>query len=146
MSITISLDQFPRQVESLLRVAWEKHESIILERKGKPMAAVLPMEEYLRLYSEAKKVETTKALSELSYELPADLLDAYHSLLNKKFSYGLTPDEEAELVRIDQQLDNAELATPLVQSTLTKTAHKHEQWMRTLNEVISKLRDLRESP
>jgi antitoxin (DNA-binding transcriptional repressor) of toxin-antitoxin stability system len=57
MSKTVSLDQFPRQVESLLRVAWEGHESIILECKGKPVAAVLPMEEYLRLHSEAKKTE-----------------------------------------------------------------------------------------
>lgn len=155
MSKTISLDQLPRQVESLLQVAWEGHESIILERKGKPVAAVLPMEEYFRLHPEAKKTEvkpnyeekaeTTEALSALSYELPADLLETYYSLLNKKFSNGLTPDEKAELARLDQQLDEAELATPLVQSALTKAAQKHERWMCTLNEVISKLRELRES-
>lgn len=153
MSKTISLDQLPRQVESLLRLAWEGRESIILKRKGMPVAAVLPMEEYLRLYPETQKVEvkpnceekaeTTEALSALSYELPADLLDAYHRLLNKKFSSGLTADEETELARLDQQLDEAELATPLVQSTLTKSAQQHKRWMRTLNEVINKLRELR---
>ena len=101
-------------------------------------------------------METTEALSDLSYELPADLLNAYHRLLNKKFSYGLTPDEEAELVQLDKQLDEAELATPLVQSTLTKATQQHKQWMRrktkssvafcTLDDVITKLRELRESP
>lgn len=155
MSKTISLDQLPRQVESLLQVAWEGHESIILERKGKPVAVVLPMEEYLRLHPETKKAEvksnyeekaeTTGALSALSYELPADLLDAYHRLLDKKFNSGLTADEEIELARLDRQLDEAELATPLVQSTLTTAAQQHERWMRTLNEVITKLRELREA-
>jgi phage shock protein A len=87
----------------------------------------------------------TEVLSTLSYELPAELLKAYNRLLDKKFSSGLTSDEEAELVRIDQQIDEAELETPLVQFTLTKAAQQHKQWMRTLNEVITKLRELRES-
>ncbi|MBI1925805.1 type II toxin-antitoxin system Phd/YefM family antitoxin [Candidatus Poribacteria bacterium] len=136
MSQTISLDQLPRKAENLLRGVWEGHESIVIERDGKPVAAVVPMNEYLRLYPETEKVdvktnegrktETTAAPSLLSYELPADLLAAYHRLLNKKFSFGLMPDEEAELTRLDQQLDEAELATPLVQSILTTAEDKHE--------------------
>jgi len=160
MSKTISLNQLPRQVESLLREVCEGRGSVVLECDGEPVAAVVPIGEYLRLHPETKKmekmVETTETLSDLSYELPADLLDAYHNLLNKKFSYGLTPDEEDELVQLDKQLDEAELATPLVQSTLTKAAQKHKQWIRrktkssvafcTLDEFIAKLRELRESP
>ena len=152
MSKTISLNQLPRQVESLLLEACEGRDNVVLERDGELVAAVVPIEEYLRLHPETKKteemVETTKTPSDLSYELPADLLDAYHSLLNKKFSYGLTPDEEYELVQLDKQLDEAELATPLVQSTLTKAEQQHKQWMRrktkssvafcTLDEVIAK--------
>jgi hypothetical protein len=137
-------------------VAWEGNESIILEHKGEAVAAVVPMEEYIQLrglrskpvphpeaQSEEEKAETTAVLSTLSYELPDDLLEAYHSLLNKKFSSGLTPEEEAELARLDQQLDEAELTTPLVQSIMTKSRYQHEKWMRTLNEVITKLRELR---
>ena len=156
MSKTISLDQLPSHVESLLRVAWEGHDSIVLERQGEPVAAVVPLEEYLRLHPETKKtevkpheeekLETTEVLSTLSYELPAELLKAYNSLLDKKFSSGLTAEEEAELAKLDGQLDEAELATPLVQSTLTTATHQHKQWMRTLDEVITKLRELRESP
>ncbi len=146
MSKTISLDQLPPQVESLLRVAWEEDDSVVLERFGEPVAAVVPIEDYLRLHPKTKKAETTETVSELSYELPDDLLDAYHRLLDKKFRGGLTPDEEVELAKLDRQLDEAELATPLVQSTLNKAAQQHERWMRTLNEVIVKLRELRESP
>ena len=156
MSKKISLDQLPSHVESLLRVAWEGHDSIVLERQGEPVAAVVPMEEYLRLHPETKKTEvkpykeekseTTEVLSPLSYELPAELLKAYNRLLDKKFSSGLTADEEAELAKLDGQLDEAELATPLVQSTLTTAEQQHKQWMHTLDEVITKLRGLRESP
>lgn len=155
MSKTISLDQLPSHVESLLRVAWEGNDSIVFEQQGEPVAAVVPMEEYLRLHPETKKTEvkphkeekseTTEALSTLSYELPAELLKAYNRLLDKKFSSGLTAGEEAELVKIDQKLNEAELETPLVQSTLTKAAQQHKQWMRTLDEVITKLRGLRVS-
>jgi len=83
----------------------------------------------------------SKTISLESYELPDDLLETYHSLLNKKFSSGLTPEEESELARLDQQLDEAELTTPLVQSIMTKSRNQHEKWIRTLNEVITKLRE-----
>jgi hypothetical protein len=36
------------------------------------------------------------------------------------------------------------LATPLIQSMLTKVAERDKQWMQTLDEVITKLRELRE--
>jgi hypothetical protein len=72
------------------------------------------------------------------------LLEAYQRLLDKKFDSGLTPDEETELARLDQQLDEAELATPLVQSILMQAAERDKRWMRTLDEVITKLRELRE--
>jgi len=56
MSKTISLDQLPPQVESLLRVAWEVHESIVLEHEGEPVAVVLPIEEYIRLHPDINKL------------------------------------------------------------------------------------------
>ena len=74
--------------------------------------------------------------------------------MDKKFSSGLTADEEAELAKLNGQLDEAELATPLVQSILTTAEQQHKQWMRrktkssvafcTLDEVITKLHELRE--
>lgn len=143
MSKKISLEQLPPQIESLLEVALKEHESIVFEHEGSKVAAVVPMDEYIRLHPEIKKAET-KTQDRLSYELPEHLLSAYHRLLDKKFSSGLTASEEAELEKLDKQLDEAELATPLVQSIITKSTHRHKRWMRTLNEVITKLRELRE--
>jgi len=95
---------------------------------------------------EEEKSETMVAEPTLSYALPEDLLEAYHRLLDKKFSSGLTPGEESKLALLDKQLDEAELTTPLVQSIMTTEGRRHKRWMRTLNEVITKLRELRESP
>ena len=48
MNKTISLDQLPPQIENLLRTIWEGNESLVLEQDGKPVAAVVPMDEYRR--------------------------------------------------------------------------------------------------
>ena len=109
MNKTISLDQLPPQIENLLRTIWEGNESLVLEQDGKPVAVVVPMDEYRRWHP-------TEGENAFSYELPADLLAAYHTLLDKKFSSGLTPQEENELTQLSQQLDDAEAVQPLVQS------------------------------
>lgn len=138
MNKTISLDQLPPQVENLLRTIWEGNESLVLEQDGKPVAAVVPMAEYRRWHP-------PEGENAFSYELPADLLAAYHTLLDKKFSSGLTPPEENELTQLSQQLDDVEAAQPLVQSIWSRAAAQDKKWMQTLEEVITKLRELRES-
>jgi predicted nucleic acid-binding Zn-ribbon protein len=145
MNKTISLDQFPSQVGNLLKTAWEGHQSIVLEHDGVAVAAVVPMEEYRRWHPESKrdKIESEPE-TDLSYELPEELLEAYHRLVDKKFDSSLTPDEEAELVRLDRQLDEAELATPLIQSMLTEASEQDKRWTQRLDEVITKLRELRD--
>jgi prevent-host-death family protein len=159
MSKTIPVDQLPREAERLLSAAWEEHESVVLERNGEPVAAVVPMAEYRRWHPEAAKAkgERRKAESKkrkvpgtaelpppLAYELPADVLAEYHRLLDKKFNNGLTPDEEAELARVDKELDEADLATPLGQAIMQKAEEEHLRWMTTLDDVIEKLRSLRQ--
>jgi prevent-host-death family protein len=105
MSKTIPVDQLPREAERLLRAAWEQNESVVLERNGEPVAAVVPMDEYRRWHPDAAKAKrdtrkaeprrrkaqtTTEPLAiSLAYELPADLLEAYHRLVSKKFCRGL---------------------------------------------------------
>ena len=134
MNKTISLDDFPRQVENLLRATWEAHESLVLEHNGKPVAAIVPMNEYRKLHPDENAA---------AYELPVHLLEAYHRLLDKKFSTGLTPEEEVELAQLDEQLNEAEAAQPLIQSMQKRSAARDENWMQRFEEVIARLRELR---
>jgi hypothetical protein len=80
----------------------------------------------------------------LSYDLPSDLLDAYHRLLDRKFARGLTPEEEAELARVSQNLDEAEAATPLYQSSDAKLRRQHARTLAMLDEIIEKVKALEE--
>ena len=50
--ISTSKDQLPLQGESLVQVAWEGHERIVLERRGNHVTAVVSMEEYIQLHPE----------------------------------------------------------------------------------------------
>ena len=131
MSKTISLDQLPRQIENLLRASWEGHESLVLEHNGKPVAAIVPMDEYCRWYSDTGE-------NAFDYELPTDLLEAYHKLLDKKFSNGLTPQEEVELTQLDQQLNEAEATQPLIQSMQKREALRDENWKQKFREIFRK--------
>ena len=135
MNKTISLDDLPRQVENLLRATWEADESLVLEQNGKPVAAIVPMDEYRKLHPDENAA---------AYELPVHLLEAYHGLLDKKFSTGLTPEEEVELTQLDEQLNEAEAAQPLIQSMQKRSAAQDENWMQRFEEVIARLRELRE--
>ena len=137
MNKTISLDDLPRQVENLLRATWEAHESLVLEHNGKPVAAIVPMDEYRKLHPDADE-------NAFAYELPVHVLEAYHDLLDKKFSAGLTKEEEITLSKLDQQLNEAEAAQPLIQSMQRRAASRDENWMQRFDEVIAKLRELRE--
>ena len=137
MRKTISLDQLPRQIENLLRASWEGHESLVLEDDGKPVAAIVPMDEYRKWHSDTDE-------SGFDYELPTDLLETYHKLLDKKFSTGLTPEEEVELTQLDQQLNDAEAAQPLIQSMQKRIAARDEDWKQRFEEVVTKLRELKE--
>ena len=137
MRKTISLDQLPRQIENLLRASWEEHESLVLEHNGKPVAAIVPMDEYRRWCSDTGE-------NAFGYELPTDVLEAYHELLDKKFSTGLTPQEEVELTQLDQQLNEAEAAQPLIQSMQKREALRDENWKEKFEEVVTKLRELKE--
>lgn len=136
MSKTISLDQLPRQIENLLRASSEEHESLVLEHNGKPVAAIVPMDEYRRWHPDESE-------NAFDYELPTDLLEAYHKLLDKKFSNGLTPQEEVKLTQLDQQLNEAETAQPLIQFMQKRAAAQDENWKQRFEEVVTKLRELR---
>lgn len=137
MSKTISLDNLPRQIENLLRATWEAHESLVLEHNGKPVAAIVPMDEYRKLHPDEGE-------NAFAYELPVHVLEAYHRLLDKKFSTGLTAEEEVALSALDRQLDEVEAAQPLIQSMQKRAAVRDENWGERFEEVMDKLRELRE--
>lgn len=136
MNKTISLEQLPPQIENLLRTNWEGHESLILEHNGKPVAAIVPMDEYRKWHPDEYE-------NAFDYEFPADLLEAYHKLLDKKFSTGLTSEEEGKLATLDQQLNDAEAAQPLIQSMQKHAALRDENWRQRFEEVVTKLRELK---
>ena len=96
------------------------------------------MDEYRKLHPDEDE-------NAFVYELPVHLLEAYHSLLDKKFSTGLTPEEEIELSRLDQHLDDAEVTQPLIQSMGMHVNSEDQKWMWTLEEVIVNLRNLGKS-
>jgi len=137
MNKTISLDDLPRQIENLLRATWESHESMLLEHNGKPVAAIVPMDEYRKLHPDENE-------NAFAYELPVHVLEAYHGLLDKKFSIGLTKEEGLMLSKLDQQLDTAEAAQPLIQSMQRRATARDENWMQRFEEVMAKLRELKE--
>jgi prevent-host-death family protein len=138
MNQTISLNELPRKAEKLLRIAWERRESVVLEKNGEPIAAVIPMDEYRRLQSETVDAKTEPENS-LAYDLPKGLVDAYHALVSKKLLDGLTPDEEAEFERVGAELDAADAATPLERNAWKA----HERRMAELDELRAKLHDLK---
>ena len=155
MSQIISLDQLPRQAECLLRAVWEERETVLLEHNGEPVAAVVPMDDYQRLYLDTEKAKRrrrkakTKAeppAPSLAYELPADVLEAYHRFVSKKLMEGLTPDEEAEFARIDKVLDEADMATPLERAADARARREHERQMATLDDIIAQLKSLLQEP
>ena len=136
MNKTISVDQLPPQVEKLLRSTWEGNESLVLEHNGAPVAAVVPMEEYRKWYP----IESEKAFD---YELPIHILEAYHELLDKKFTTGLTSEEEVEMAQLDQHLKDIEAAQPPIQSMQRRAAIRDEKWIQRFDEIMTKLRELR---
>jgi hypothetical protein len=79
------------------------------------------------------------------YDLPDDLLAAYHRLLDKKFREGLSEDESAELIRIGQQLDAADASTQLEQSIDARARREHERLLTVLTEVNERLKSLEEA-
>ena len=137
MNKTISLDQLPPRIGNLLRASWEERESLVLEYNGEPVAAIVPMDEYRKWHPDEDE-------NAFDYELPVDLLETYRKLLDKKFSTGLTSEEEVELAQLDQQLDNAEAAQPLIQSLQKRAALQDENWKQRFEEVADKLRELKE--
>jgi hypothetical protein len=147
MNRRISLDQLPRKLERLLRTTWEEHECVLLELNDEPVAAVVPMSVYRQLSPESSKKETTKPqlASSLEYDLPDDLLEDYHRLVRKELMEGLTPDEKTELERIDKELNEADMQTPLEQAIDTRARHEHEQRMRALDDIITQLKSLENS-
>jgi prevent-host-death family protein len=160
MSKTIPVDQLPREAERLLSAAWEEHESVVLERNGEPVAAVVPMEEYRRWHPETAKAKGERRKAEkrqqeaqqtagppaspLAYELPAEVLEAYHRLVSKKFAQGLTAVEEAELERLGAELDAADAATPLEREADARAQREHHRRMGVLNDIIAKLKSLQQ--
>ena len=143
MARTISLGALPSDVEQMLRTVWDAKETVLIKHRGTTVAAVVPMEEYRQFHSEKTTYSPKEAIP---YELPSELLTAYHRLLDKKFTTGLTAYEEKELAQIDNRLDEANMATPLEQSIRTKARKGHQQRMAVLNDILAKLRVLNNLP
>ena len=143
MAQTISLGALSSDAEQMLRAVWDANETVLIEHEGMAVAAVVPMEEYRQLHPEKP---TSLPKETIPYELPSKLLTAYHRLLDKKFTTGLTTDEEKELVQLDNRLNEADMATPLEQSIRTKARKENHHRMVVLNDILAKLRSLNNLP
>jgi len=76
------------------------------------------------------------------FTLPSDLLAAYHRLVEKRVTEGLTPAEEMELRGVSRKLDLAELSTPIEHAIDAKSTHEHQKSLEALNDVITRLKNL----
>ena len=63
---------------------------------------------------------------------------------DKKFSTGLTAEEEVKLAELDRQLNDAEAAQPLIQSMQKHAPLRDENWKQRFEEVVTKLSELQE--
>jgi hypothetical protein len=77
-----------------------------------------------------------------AFTLSSDMLAAYHRLVDKRFSEGLTTGEEMELREISRKLDAAELSTPIERAIEAKSTHEHQESLEVLNDVIARLKSL----
>jgi prevent-host-death family protein len=157
MGKTIPIDQLPREAERLLRAAWEEQESVVLERDGEPVAAVVPMDEYRRMQigsAEARSkpgtpeqgagpVDIRPALAVPPAELlTAGLVESYQRLVSKKLTEGLPPEEEAELERLGAELDAADAVTPAERDADARARREHDRRISVLTDILGKLRSL----
>jgi hypothetical protein len=102
-----------------------------------------------RNYRDRRRVGDSAPMTDASagsagYELPADLLQRYHELLDRKFSGGLSAEDEVELERVGTALDVADVATPLERGSATGAADLHQQRLKILDDVIVQLKSLLE--
>ena len=104
-------------------------------------ALALPTEERAELAHRLLSTLVEPCFDE--HELPGDLLQAYHRLLDKKFSDGLSLGEEGKLKQIGQQLDEADARTPLEQDLDSRAKAKHQERMSILSNVLSELHSLK---
>ena len=88
---------------------------------------------------EIKSLSKQESVEEDANTLPAALLDKYHEMLDRKFTSGLSPDEVVELEHVQEQLDLADLATPLEQEMRRKTQIEHERRLEVLNGIMDQL-------
>ena len=70
------------------------------------------------------------------------LLAQYHSLLDKKFTQGLTGDEAGNLSRLADEISALELADPVTQDSETLAQADHAHKVATLDQVIQLLRSV----
>lgn len=78
----------------------------------------------------------------LKYSLPKPLLDEYHRLVDKKFTLGLTPEEENALTKCGADLDEADANTELERCIRAKAEREHAERMALLNDVLAQLKAL----
>jgi excisionase family DNA binding protein len=89
-------------------------------------------------------LETDALAGSIGYELPVELLQRYHELLDQKFGDGLSGEEEWELEQVGTALDTADMATPLEFEGANRAAALHQQRLQTLDDVIVQLKSLLE--
>lgn len=110
MEKTISASELKNSLGAVLREVRNEDETVVIEQRGVPAAAIISIED-LRMLREAKKRQRQEQLLEEYRQLSADLAERQK---------GMTADEADRLVE--------ELSDAVMDAVVEKARHRFEQF------------------
>lgn len=110
MEKTISASELKNSLGAVLREVRQEDETVVIEQRGVPAAAIISIED-LRMLREAKKRQRQEQLLEEYRQLSADLAERQK---------GMTADEADRLVE--------ELSDAVMDAVVEKARHRFEQF------------------
>lgn len=107
-------------------------------------------EEYRYLQSYLVKVQITEQEEEKHRKVadnivPAELLEKYHELSDRRLRGELTASEVSELQQIEQEIQEIEESHPVLQLLDQQEERRHKKMMESLEDISNKLKTLIES-
>jgi hypothetical protein len=105
---------------------------------------------YRYLQSYLVKVQITEQEEEKHRKVadnivPAELLEKYHELSDRKLRGELTASEVSELQQIEQEIQEIEESPPVLQLLDQQEECRHKKMMESLEDISNKLKTLIES-
>ena len=109
-------------------------------------------EEYRFLQSHLVKVQISEQWEEKLRHgkaadniVPAELLERYHELSDRRLRGELTASEVSELQQVEQEIQKIEESHPVLQLFEQQQEYRHRKMMESLEDISDKLKTLTES-